>query len=756
MSQDDGRSSHRNSPSTGRWTLGKVVQAAVALVAGGAILVWTYRLVIWESHHPAARPARALRHRDPARRLAAVQDLEQFGLEDEAIALEALIGGLDDQTGEVRAAAAKALATILSRTAGKGADSKANRTAIVTLAGLLRDREPNVRVAAADSLASLPWAAHPAMRSERSAETPQTVTTVTLPVGPQEAVDALVETLTDQDSEVRAAAVRALGVIGPQVPYYDRNALNAALNNHSGGQQKNEVAAQAANRSSVDRIVPTLFQLLEHDGPEVREACSGTVRGLGPPAVTATAVPGLIAAVASANREVRFQAAAMLGRLKADARPAIAALMAVLHDSVETQRSQSDKRLPNGDPGCAAATALGEIAPGSDSASQSITALAELARTGNPARRTAAVAGLAGFGSNPTAIAGIAQGLSDRDPAVRLAAIAALTRVGDAHTRVGEQLMIAPPEGLVAALTDIEPTNRRAAAEALFRFERKIGPFIPRLLTALEHAGDDRVKETIARVLELLDADTISPASLPALMISLESQDRLVRLEATGLVGKLGPRAREAIPRLIKAALLESDDPDAAIWNLSASRALGQVAAGTAASQDAISTLVRVLQSKHLHRQVQAALGLAEFGQAAEVAIPDLIRLLKETGGHIDASQWYAATTALLRIAPGTKSADLALSALAETLSSAQNRRLALRDIYDGLWRFGPSEQVVSVLSGALEPGDRRGTEGAIRSLEKLGPAARSAVPKLRALREENDQSIRQAADKALAAIDHE
>jgi HEAT repeat protein len=731
-----------------RRLLVKLVRDAIALVIGGAVLVWTYRLVVWESKHPAIRPARELRHHDPARRVAAVHELEQFGLEDEAVALPALTGGLKDQSDQVRAVAAGAIATIVSRNVGAPADSQTFRPAILGLSGLLRDGSPDVRVAAADALASLPWASFPARQPQRGGTSARIVRMVTLPVDPQEAIDALGETLADPDAKVRTAAIRALGVIAPQVPYYHRNVPGAAVNDGIGGHQPPIGSGPADDRARVDRIVPLLLKALEQDESEVRTAGWEALSRLGPPAVTAAAVPSLIAAVASAHREVRYQAAGILARLKADARPAVATLIAVLNEPEGTERTEPSKSAPpSGDPVCAAATALGAIAADWDAADPAIAALTELARTGTVPRREAALHGLAAFGSDKTAIGAIERALGDLDPTVRTAAIRALSRAAE---RGG----ILPPEALVAALADADPNNRMAASQALFGIELGLGPFIPRVLAAVEHESDEQVIHNVAMRLELLGDQEVTADMVPVLMASLASQHRLVRLEAIGLLGRLGPAARAAIPLLIKSATLEADDPDTSHWNLSASRALGQVAAGSEASAAAIATLTHVLRSKQLRRQAQAAAGLAEFGQAAEVAIPDLIRLLEETAGRPDSVEWHAAAAALVRIAPGTRSASEALTALIATACAPGSPRPSHRDIYEGLWRFGPSEQVVSFLTRALEPGDRAATEGAITALQHLGPAARAAIPKLKALREQGDETIRQAADKALSALD--
>ena len=100
--------------------------------------------------------------------------------------------------------------------------------------------------------------------------------------------------------------------------------------------------------------------------------------------------------------------------------------------------------------------------------------------------------------------------------------------------------------------------------------------------------------------------------------------------------------------------------------------ALGRIAPSTKSAGEAIAALDRLLRIRpaEANFQIAAADALADFGPAAESAVPDLIQVLKESSGDRGVARQVMSTAAraLVRIAPGTPSSEEAMRALTEAL----------------------------------------------------------------------------------------
>jgi HEAT repeat protein len=716
----------------------------IEVFAGSGVLFWAFRAAIWESGHPALQSARAIRSGDPNRRLAAIEELGSSGLEDESIAVAALTNGLKDKDVRVRASAARSLGRLLGRTTGSGTEAATVRAAIKALLGLLRDERSAVRAASANALAELHWASLPPVATGASESAiREQIATLTLPVDPSDAIASLAQALTDRDAEVRAAAVHSMGTIAPQVPYYHQNAagLSARENSTDTG-----ASATANRRSTVDFVIPILLELLERDEPEVRAACNVALARIGPPGMTAASVPTLIAGLTSSEHAVEIRAAALLARLGTKAKPGLGALLSILNQPVPAPRTEPDHSdWSGGDPACMAALAVGAIAPNTDEAARAAAALLELVGSQSAARRRAAVKSLAFFNPDERVIAALTAALRDQDPKVRRSAIRG-------WALVVRKASIAPPGAFRDALKDVDLGNRKAAAETLRSFDHGLDPLIPTLLAGLGESNSG-VREACLACLESLDPGVVTAATVPVLARALDSRNPLIRREASALLAKLGSSTDTTLAKLIRVTALEVEETAVSGWGLSPSEALGQLAPGTPSSALAIATLRRVLQSKHRCRRGEAARALAHFGTVATATTADLIRLLNDSADAGDSAGWNSAAHAIVRVAPSTRVADEAWAALAQSLRASRTRiphHIVLADV----WRFGPTDQVVSVLIEAINAGyaDLE-LASAINSLAQMGPKAREAIPKLRSLRDDPRNNVRVAAGNALAAI---
>jgi HEAT repeat protein len=142
-----------------------------------------------------------------------------------------------------------------------------------------------------------------------------------------------------------------------------------------------------------------------------------------------------------------------------------------------------------------------------------------------------------------------------------------------------------------------------------------------------------------------------------------------IQWTAADALGRFGRAAESAVPDLIRAIEEAAHGKQyQVVWR--ASVALGRIAPGTKSAGEAIAALHGLLRIRpaEANFQIAAADALADFGPAAESAVPDLIQVLKESSGDGGAARQVmsSAARALVRIAPGTPSSEEAMRALTE------------------------------------------------------------------------------------------
>jgi HEAT repeat protein len=367
------------------------------------------------------------------------------------------------------------------------------------------------------------------------------------------------------------------------------------------------------------------------------------------------------------------------------------------------------------------------------------------------------------------AIRGLVPLLSDRDTSVRSAAatslgmmagrpspgrpapdqLAALRDGSNAVRRQAARMihgssdMTLPPE-LVSALQDESAEVRAAAARALARFGMDLDPVIPALLAMLER-DETTVQKACAEALEA--AWPTTPALVPTLMEFLECRDRGARFHAAQLLGRIGPEANAAIPaliRVLKEPLGESyRDPARG-----AARALGLMGP----SPKATAALIEVISPEQVESNLAAYQKVPPTLPATRDGPADLARLALVRGSM----RIMSAIEGLGDIGPPAVAAVAALIA-------AYNRALdyhtmAQTAIPAALGRIAPNSaaapDAVAILIRALDSKGNSFRLGAVEALGHFGTDAAAAIARLRALAEDSDRSIRDAAAKSLAAIE--
>jgi len=236
----------------------------------------------------AAEPLARILKEDPHEyvRDGAAWALGRIGPEAE-LALDVLIAALDSRLPSIRRNSARALGRI----------GPAAKPAVAALERMLQDRDATVRVNAAEALWKMDRhaAAIPALVKiidEGAGAGPyQAVIAIgRLEAPPDTAISALTAALGHAEADVRRAAARAMGEIGPTA-------------------------------------VPLLTRALADANDEVRRGAVEALRWIGP-----AAVPQLIAALKNDRPVVRRMAARALGRLGPAAREAEAALLEAVRD----------------------------------------------------------------------------------------------------------------------------------------------------------------------------------------------------------------------------------------------------------------------------------------------------------------------------------------------------------------------------------------------------------------------------------------
>ena len=562
------------------------------------------------------------------------------------------------------------------------------------------------------------------------------------------AVPDLTELLTDEDVTVRAAAARALGILGPW--------------------------AKGA--------IPALTIASRYDqSEEVQQAASTALELIGRP--TGGDVPMLIASLKSPNRKVRATAAQLLGMLGSygyvEARAAIGPLRVAMEDrevgvqlfaatalwSID-QLPEVIPVLRNGlsdpDPDLrkTAALGLGTIGP------QAKGAVPELIRTlKDDDEMVALYAALALWSVNKQAdltLPLLINALHNKDRSVRVTAVDVLSRIGP------------PSKGAVRDLIELlrtgDPDMRARAADALGKIGPDAAPAVP-ALCELVRGDDSGLFIQAAHALRGIGRG--AGEAVPALKSALRHKDPQRRALAARTLGDIGPAAKEkeVLDELRRMALKDEEvvRPFAArsLWVLAADADL------------AVPVLCEALLDKDPKMRAFAAKSLGEIGRPARAAYPlifearadlnehvaqaiaDALELIGKPENKEDAKLMKTALTSTFpryrlsaAIALGTLGAD-AQPALVELIAALNSDYLALRiAAAETLGNLGPeAKDAVNALKEALVTQDLKLRLAAARTLGSIGSPAKDAVPSLIAALNSEDATVRAVAAEALGQM---
>jgi HEAT repeat protein len=487
------------------------------------------------------------------------------------------------------------------------------------------------------------------------------------------AAGALTSALDDPDPGVRTAAVDALINVGSRSPRLLR-ALVAEFEKSPGpsiplGLGRMSVrppgfdpfASLSTIRPPAAEIVPILVEAIAKAPPEtpfhrrlIRALC--TVADWSDPASPELA-SALLDHLSDESLAIRKQAAEALAKLdRAAQEKAIARLVVDLRDLGSSRSFEASTLLPLIVDGIPAAVA----------------ALADEVQRPDEVRRLTALYLLAQYGELATPAAPtLMQLITERDADRRIHLGLRMywwklfgTKGGDDSRRPfpdpstpGETSAVALGVRALIAIggaveqrairdlisivrdSDGDPDRKRCAIVALGEF----GPEAVEAIPVLAGAIQPRVESTDHEPsFDPDDGDALSPGALATTALGqigseghpkvetilaglLEAEDAMIRSRAAMAIGRLGPKATPAVPALLKA--LESRDRVVRRWSASA---LGQI--GGPEAHAVLPALMVALGDEDHAVRMQAAAAIGPFGAEARAAVPEIVRLLWESG----------------------------------------------------------------------------------------------------------------------------
>ena len=270
-----------------------------------------------------------------------------------------------------------------------------------------------------------------------------------------------------------------------------------------------------------------------------------------------------------------------------------------------------------------------------------------------------------------TLLAAVSSASADPIVDVRKEAVAALASLAAALDRE-------PPSALRFALQDPSPLVRNTATVGVAGFRKGLSPCLTDLFRIMADNEPEGVGSTepifslrsrCLLAIRLIKSEPTARA-LPVLTAALSSPYCEVRGAAATLLGRTGPDGVAAVPALVGAlkrsldptprsvqAVLDVHEPPEIV------SALQHIdPSGTVVHHEIVPILVNALALDYRNARYSAIMALPLLGQIAEPAVPALVEVIKQKDRRMDTRE--VAAGALVQIARGTPSADMARSAL--------------------------------------------------------------------------------------------
>lgn len=276
--------------------------------------------------------------------------------------------------------------------------------------------------------------------------------------------------------------------------------------------------------------------------------------------------------------------------------------------------------------------------------------------------------------------------------------------------------------------------ERIALIDELVKRPDEGAPVVPELLRILDESDWPALEEScVNALLQLQVEDRVLER---VLVEHLGKCQGVHRRRCLGAFLRISPRDQTTVR-----AVLEGFDEDS---SENKSRRCELLAMIGAPAQSAIPQLRQLLQSPSQKLQHSAALALESLGPLASAAIPDLLHLLAK-------SQYKGALKRSLKELGRPRERDFNLITFHLKSQSALTRRETMKVI----GRLGgDAKKVMTHVLAALEDEDIHVRVEALQIIGEIGPAARSALPRLRELRKSKDYKTLRAVEESLRRIE--
>jgi HEAT repeat protein len=340
---------------------------------------------------------------------------------------------------------------------------------------------------------------------------------------------------------------------------------------------------------------------------------------------------------------------------------------------VEQLKSQSTEERWN------AAYELGKMGPAAQGAIRDLVHVLNWDLDKNVRMNAAQALGRIGPAAREEALGSLIVLLNDPDPNIRWGANSALDAMGvDANGK--------PPEIVELLKKEKYQNDRDFRWRAMMDLggitnERKAG--VETIIDTLNNDRDKGVQASAAEALGMLEGDGNTQAAVQSLLIRLNDPDQVIRRTAITALGKI--KARDEVDPLIR-MLDDSNDPDIR-WR--AELALGKIGPD---ARKAVPKLIELLKNPdHILRR-GAATALAGIGPSAKDAVPSLKAVLDDKDENV---RWRA-IQALGQIGEDAKSSIDLLSGVldSENVDIRQYSAEALENISNFLYNAKDTDAI--------------------------------------------------------------
>jgi hypothetical protein len=473
----------------------------MALVVACGLIFWSAG-AIRDAFHPANNWARQYRRGDRPQRWEAVDNLARLAPDEARHGLPTFILALGDEDEEIASIAASSVARGAQSALAAGNPGAAEQGMAALVETVRTERRPDVRLAAIADLnfyvqaANLPGVAAPV-------------------------TEVLGIALADQDERIRARAAKAIGATKRAGPM--ALPLVKALGDPSAAVREEAAQALIGADQEVDRVAVALLRATEDDEPKVRQAAGVALHNLrvGSAPRAVAMVPEVVSVLEkSSDRDTLCYAAALLGMIGPDARPAVPVLLRALDGPVGPPPEVGSLAMARAGgpaywhPPGQAALALAMIVPGTPQEAEVAEALLAVLRDDpEDLKRAMAAAALSRFG-----------------PPIAEKAFPLVVKILEADPRAGTPLGYylyeligrttarSPVQAqaqalLTAGLDSADQATRARCARMLGLYEAAAAPALDRLKVLAKSDPDEFVRTRAQESVDLIEAATATTAA---------------------------------------------------------------------------------------------------------------------------------------------------------------------------------------------------------------------------------------------------